>query len=257
MPEFFSQPQFLLLLAVIAVAGVARGMSGFGTGMIVAPVAGAIYGPQWALVIIVIIDVLPTIPVTLPALRHATWREVVPVTVGALALFPVGIAILKAGDPVVLRWVISASILACVAVLWSGWRYTGPRNLAVSAAAGGVAGTLSGIAQIPGPPVIAYWMASGAPALIVRANLLSFFFLSEFISVANLWAADMFDRGPVTLGIAAMPLYFAGLLVGWRLFGLASDRTYRIVTFGLIIAAAVLALPVWDRTIAALVAAFA
>jgi uncharacterized protein len=42
LPDFMSEPQFLLLLAVIAVAGVARGMSGFGTGMIVAPVAGAI-----------------------------------------------------------------------------------------------------------------------------------------------------------------------------------------------------------------------
>jgi uncharacterized protein len=252
-----TEPQFLLLLGVIAIAGVARGMSGFGTGMIVAPVAGAIYGPQWALVIIVIIDALPTIPVTLPALKYASWHEVVPVTIGALLFFPAGIAILKAGDPIVLRWLISAAILACVAILWSGWRYRGPRNAAVSAGAGGVAGMLSGIAQIPGPPVIAYWMASGAPALIVRANLLSFFFLGEFISFGNLWVADMFERGPVTIGIAAAPGYFVGLLIGWRLFGLASDRTYKLVTFGLVIAAAVLALPVWDGTIAVLAAAFA
>jgi len=257
MHALMTDAHFWMLAATVAVAGVARGMSGFGTGMIVAPVAGALYGPQWALVMIVIIDALPTIPLTLPALRHAHWREVIPVTVGALLFFPLGIAILKAGDPAVLRWIISAAILACVAILWSGWRYTGPRNAAVSAAAGGVAGTLSGIAQIPGPPVIAYWMASGAAALIVRANLLTFFFLSEFISIGNLWFAGLFERGPVTVGLAAMPVYFAGLLVGWRLFGLASDRTYRLVTFGLIILAAVLALPVWDSAIAAIAAAFA
>lgn len=250
------EPRFWLLLATIAVAGVARGMSGFGTGMIVAPVAGALYGPQWALAIIVIIDVLPTIPVTLPALRHAQWREVLPVTAGALLFFPLGLAILEAGDPVALRWLISAAILACVAVLWSGWRYAGPRNAAVSAAAGGVAGTLSGIAQIPGPPVIAYWLASGAPAVIVRANLLTFFLLGEFIAVGNLWFAGLFERGPLSIGFAAMPVYFAALLVGSRLFGLASDRTYRLVTFGLIIAAAVLALPVWGSVAAAIEAIF-
>ena len=44
---------FALLLLVILFAGVARGLSGFGNGMIVAPVAGAIYGPKAALALIV------------------------------------------------------------------------------------------------------------------------------------------------------------------------------------------------------------
>ena len=59
------------LLATVLLAGIARGLSGFGTGMIVAPVAGALYGPQVAIVIIVIMDSLPVLPVTLPALRQA------------------------------------------------------------------------------------------------------------------------------------------------------------------------------------------
>ena len=42
------------MLAVVTVAGVARGMSGFGTGMIVAPIAAALYSPRWALVILVV-----------------------------------------------------------------------------------------------------------------------------------------------------------------------------------------------------------
>jgi uncharacterized membrane protein YfcA len=244
--ELFGDPAFLLLAAVIAAAGVVRGMSGFGAGMIIAPIAGAIYGPQWALIIVVVVDALPILPVAIPALRVARWREVAPVAFGTLLFFPVGIAIIRAGDPVMLRWVICAAIVACVAVLWSGWRYIGPRNAAVSGAAGGVAGILSGIAQIPGPPVIAYWMASGLPAVLVRANLLAYFLVGEAISIGNLWVADMFERGPVMIGIAAMPPYFVGLMIGWRLFGMASDATYRRVTFGLIVLAAILAAPLWD-----------
>jgi uncharacterized membrane protein YfcA len=246
MAELLTDPAFLWLAAVIAAAGVVRGMSGFGAGMIIAPIAGAIYGPQWALVIVVVVDALPILPVAIPALRIATWREVVPVAVGTLLCFPLGIAILKAGDPTLLRWLICGAILACVAVLWSGWRYTGPRNAGVSAAAGGVAGVLSGIAQIPGPPVIAYWMASGLPAVLVRANLLAYFLVGEAISIGNLWFAGMFERGPVLIGAVAMLPYFVGLMIGWRLFGLASAATYRRVTFLLIVAAAVLAAPVWD-----------
>jgi uncharacterized membrane protein YfcA len=103
------------LLATVLVAGVARGLSGFGTGMIVAPVAGALYGPQVAVVVIVVMDSLPVLPVTLPALRIARWREVLPVTAGLMLLLPVGIWLLREGDPVVLRWAISLAVLACAA----------------------------------------------------------------------------------------------------------------------------------------------
>jgi uncharacterized membrane protein YfcA len=257
LPELLTEPRFLLLACVIAVAGIVRGMSGFGSGMIIAPLAGAFYGPKAALVVVAILDALPMIPLTLPALKHTVWREVVPVAVGSFLFLPLGLFILRHGDPTVLRWIISAAILACVVVLWSGYRYGGPRGPGVSVAAGAVAGTLSGVAQIPGPPVIAYWMASGLPALIVRANLLSFFLISEFVTLGNLWFADMLKPEPVTIGILAMPIYFLALLAGWRLFGLASERTYRRLTFCLIIAAALLALPLWDPLIARLAAALA
>ncbi len=235
------------LLATVLVAGVARGLSGFGTGMIVAPVAGALYGPQVAVVVIVVMDSLPVIPVTLPALRIARWREVLPVTAGLMLMLPAGVWLLRTGDPIVLRWAISLAVLACAAALWSGWTWRGPRNMAVAAGVGGLAGVLGGIASIPGPPVILYWMASGLPAAILRANMLALFFLGEFLSIANLWAAGLFSIEPVMLGVLAAPAYFAGLALGARLFGLATPQTYRRVTFGLIVAAAVLALPATER----------
>ena len=257
LPELLTDPRFLLLACVIALAGVARGLSGFGSGMIVAPVAGALYGPKAALVVVTILEALPMIPLTLPALRHAVWREVVPIAIGSFLFLPLGLFILRHGDPTTLRWVISAAILACVAVLWSGYRYRGPRSPAVSMAAGAVSGTLSGMAQIPGPPVIAYWMASGLPALVVRANLLAFFMIGDIVTLGNLWATDMLAPEPVTIGLLAMPLYFVFLLAGWRLFAVTGDRGYRLVTFWLIIAAALLALPLWDGVSARLAAAFA
>jgi uncharacterized protein len=237
----------IILLATVALAGLARGLTGFGTGMIVAPVAGAFYGAPAALVIIAVMDLLPTIPVTLPALKHALWREVIPVFIGMAVFFPLGIYVVTTADPVTLRWIISLSILTCVASLAGGRRYHGPRNAPISLGVGGVAGVLSGIAQIPGPPVIIYWMASALPVTIVRANLLTLFFLGEFVTIANLWHAGLLAEKTVAIGIAATPFYFAGILAGWALFGLASEAFYRAATFALIIAAALLTLPLVDR----------
>lgn len=241
MPDF--NAIFIVLAATVFLAGVARGLSGFGTGMIVAPVAAALYGPQAALVVIVVMDSLPTVPVTIPAMKIARWSEVLPILAGLAFLLPAGIWMLKHGDPYALRWGISIVILLLVAGLWKGWRYRGPRNFGVSFGVGGVAGVLSGIASIPGPPVIMYWLASGLPAAMVRANLLSLFLLAEFLSVGNLWAAGMLERPRLLLALAASPFYFCGLLAGWRLYGFASDDAYRRITFMLILASAILALP--------------
>lgn len=242
----------LALFACVLVAGVAKGVSGFGTGMIVAPVAGALYGPKAALVIVVIIDSLPAIPVAVPAMRVARWREVLPVFAGLFCFVPAGVYILKHGNADVLRWLICLTILALVAVLWSGWRYHGPRGAGVSFAAGSVAGVLSGIASIPGPPVIVYWMASAMKAAVVRANLLTLFLLGEFVSIGNIWLAGLMQRDVVLTGIAAAPVYLAGILVGWWLFGFTSEAAYRRLTYVLIICAALLALPLLDGPMRAL-----
>jgi uncharacterized membrane protein YfcA len=245
-------PPFLALAATVIVAGVARGMSGFGSGMIIAPVAAAIYGPQVAVPMLAILETLPTIPVTVPALPLVRWREVLPVTAGLAALLPAGVYVLSHSDAETLRWIICAAILICAAVLWTGWRYRGPRGLPVSFGVGGLSGLLSGIASIPGPPVIFYWLTSDLATKAVRANLLAFFLLGDFLSIASFWVAGLFKPGVIGIGIAAMPFYFAALLVGSRLHGLASDRTYRRVTFGLIVLSAVLALPLIQRMIAML-----
>jgi uncharacterized membrane protein YfcA len=241
-----------VLVAVVLVAGIARGMSGFGSGMIVAPVAGAVHGPTSALVILFILDSLPTVPITVPAMRIARWHEVLPAFAGLFLLYPLGVFILVHGDVTVLRWIIAIAIFASVAVLALNWRYRGPRNLATSFGAGGVAGVLSGIAAIPGPPVIAYWMASDYPAAIVRANLLSFFALEALISAIVLSAAGLIEWQVVIVGLICAPFYFAGLTLGGRLFHRASEQSYRFFTFVLILLAAFLALPLFDGVFASL-----
>lgn len=218
-------------------------MTGFGTGLIVAPVAGALYDPVTAVVVLVIVDSLPTLPITLPALKIARWREVLPILAGMVLCVPLGIQVLKNGDETALRWAISILILCCTAVLWSGWRYHGRRSAPLSLGIGGIAGILSGIAAIPGPPVILYWMASPLPVGVVRANLLTLFLLSEPVSIVNLWLAGLFDRTRLMIALAMIPVYVLALFAGGRLYGIAGERTYRRLAFGLIVAAALMALP--------------
>ncbi len=45
--------------------------------------------------------------------------------------------------------------------------------------------------------------------------------------------------------LVLIPFYAAGLFLGSRMFGLASERTYRLIAYGSILLAAILTLPVF------------
>ncbi|MCI5074616.1 sulfite exporter TauE/SafE family protein [Oricola sp.] len=237
---------FITLLAAIAVAGVVRGFSGFGSGMIVGPVGAMTFGPQVAIVVLLVIDTLPMVPLIVSSARKVSMRELLPVVAGYGLLVPIGIWILKTGDTTMLRWSMSTVILIAAVLLWSGWCYRGPRNVAVRLGVGGMSGFLGGACAVAGPPVILYWMALSTGAGLVRANLLIYFAITQLLSGTGLLVAGILTKQSILLGALCTPAYLAGLLVGARLFGFASDKAYRRVALTIVIAAAILTLPALD-----------
>lgn len=237
---------FAAVLAVLLLAGLVRGFSGFGTGMVAIPVLAAAHDPVTAVVVVAIVDSLPQLPAALPALKHARWREVLPLAAGAILLLPAGLAVLRMGDPLVLRWVICLSVLAGLAALASGWRYHGPRPPALSAGVGAAAGFLGGIAGIPGPPPILYWMASPEPQGVIRANMLALLLVLETATLVNVLAGGLVTPERFALGLSGAPVYLAGILAGRALFPLASPAAYRRLAFAVILFAVLTALPLWE-----------
>ena len=142
-----------LVIAIVFATGIVRGFAGFGSGMIIGPSTAAFFGPQMALAMISIIDAIPTLPLAWANRKSVNWRELWPVVAGYALLVPAGIWLLKSGDPSALRWFISISILLAVAILWSGWKYKGPRNTPVSFSFGAVGGFMGAAAALPGPSV--------------------------------------------------------------------------------------------------------
>jgi len=244
--QILSDPAFHIVLVSVIIAGIARGFSGFGTGMIVAPVAAAMFNPQVALILLVVMDSWPSAIPAIHARKKVQWHEVKPIIFGFILALPLGIAFVKIGDPTMLRWFISTIIFISVAILWSGWQYRGPRSAPISTGVGALCGFLGGATQIPGPPAIIYWMATRTGAGIVRANILMLLLITAFISMGGFWLGGLFTWQAALKGILASPIYFIGIMIGSRLFTLATEKTYRTITFVLILFAAILSLPVLD-----------
>ncbi|MCP4071808.1 MAG: sulfite exporter TauE/SafE family protein [Hyphomicrobiales bacterium] len=245
--ENLTNPAFQIVLLAVIIAGIARGFSGFGTGMIVAPVAAAMFSPKIALIMLVVMDSWPAIIPALQSRRKVQWSEVRPILAGFVLALPLGVAFIKYGDATLLRWFISAIILISVSVLWSGWQYRGPRNFPISASVGALSGFLGGSTQIPGPPAIIYWMATKTGVGIVRANILMLFLMTEFISMGGYYLGGLFTWESALKGLLASPIFFLGIMIGGSLFTKASEQTFRTITFLLILCSAIMSLPVLDQ----------
>ncbi|MEM9277106.1 MAG: sulfite exporter TauE/SafE family protein [Pseudomonadota bacterium] len=244
-----SETAMQIVMAIVFITGIVRGFSGFGSGMIIGPSTAALFSPVTSLAMLTILDALPTLTLVWGARKNVNWREIIPIVIGYALLVPLGVWVLKTGDPIVLRWFISISIFIAVAILWSGWKYTGPRTSPVSFSFGGLGGFMGAAAALPGPPVLVYWLASTARAITVRANMIYYLFLTDLIVIAGYLVGNIYTAEAVMRGLICVPVYFIGILIGTRFFAGASDELYRAIAFIMILISAITSLPVLDSVL--------
>ena len=242
-----SDSRFVAALVVAALSGFVRGFSGFGSALIYIPLVAAIYEPRIAAPTLLLIDLAGSAPFTIRELARCNWREVAPTTIAAALCVPLGVMALVLIDPIVLRWFIAFLVLTLLAVLASGWRYHGKPTLAVSIGVGLFAGFGSGAVQIAGPAVIIFWLGGASNAITVRANLMVFFFLMDFITGAAYLAQGIITTDILAFSVLLGVPFILAMWAGARWFHDASDAAYRRAAYAIIAASALASLPLWDR----------
>jgi len=239
-------PSLVFLLFSATAAGLARGFSGFGSALIFVPLASTAVGPLVAVPLLLVVDGITTLGLVAPAARLANRTDVARMALGALMGVPTGVWLLSRLDPLIIRWSIVAIVILLLALLMSGWRYRNQPKPPVTIAVGAVSGLLTGIAQIGGPPVIAYWLGGAVSAIVMRANFILYFAISTVLSAVGYVWSGLVTAEVLILAACMAPLYAIGVWLGSRMFGMASELTFRRICYAMIAAAAVFSMPILD-----------
>ena len=128
-----------------------------------------------------------------------------------------------------------------------GCRYRGPTRVWLSLAVGAVAGFLSGSVQIPGPPVLIYWLGRKVVSATMRANAIVFFMFTTVIAGIGFLYGGIFTAEVMAKSAALFP----GLRrrnIRRRPHSSAAPARRRIggIAYATILAAAVISMPVLD-----------
>lgn len=236
-----------LLLIATFLGGLIRGFTGFGFAMVFMPIASMAVGPVAALGLIWAVDAIFAFPIAMKSFRLADWHEVVPLILAATVALPLGIALLTSLDPLVMRWLLAAVVLAAVAILASGWRYHGRAGLPLSIGVGGLSGLFNGLASLGGMPLAVFWLgAQRNDARQTRDNLQTYFALATLMSGGILWYKSILTVPVLWQALPLLLPYGLGLLIGMRGFHIASEATFRRIAYIVILMSALVSLPLWD-----------
>lgn len=234
------------LLAVVFLAGMVRGFSGFGTAMIFIPFASKQLEPVTVLIALTVMDIFGPLP-NLPR----SWRDGEPASVARLGLatllaLPLGVYLLLAVPTDVFRYAVSVMAIVVPVSLLAGLRYRGELTSGVLYAGGAVAGLTGGAVGLPGPPVIMLFAASTKAVSVIRANIMMYLFVFDIFLLTWLGLKGQLEAFPIVLGLLFFLPCVAGNIVGAAIFDPRRERLYRGIAYAVIFTAALTSLPLWD-----------
>lgn len=241
----FQTDGLIWLVAIVVVAGLVRGFAGFGSAMIIMPVASSVLSPVEAVIFLVATELVGPLPNLRAAFRDGTPWDVGLLALGALLALPIGLWGLAIVDPRFFGWTVSLTVMALLVLLMTGWRFKGQLTRRMTIGAGALGGFMTGFAGIPGPPVIMLYMASTLPISVIRANFLLYLLALDLMLVPLLWLSNLMAWKIARLGLlVGIPNLIANIL-GAMLFDPKAEVLFRRVAYIVIAASAILGLPLW------------
>jgi uncharacterized membrane protein YfcA len=219
---------------ILAVASFVFGLTGFGIGLVSLSLLPFFVPPTMVVPLITLYGAAFALVMTIQLRRDVMFPQLVSLLIGTVLGAPVGVWVLEAFPPSLLKRLIGLILIAVVVIEWYG---AYPEKLSGrhwGLCAGGLAGLLGGAIGTPGPPVILYAVAQGWSPRVMKAMLQTFFLVNQSVIVANHWWAGLLTREVVWLACLYMVPAAIGVAAGIRLFDRIDQVRFRRLMFALL-----------------------
>ncbi|MCK4867741.1 MAG: sulfite exporter TauE/SafE family protein [Alphaproteobacteria bacterium] len=228
-------PSLLFCMAMVFVASVIRGFSGFGLSALVVSSISLVLPPAEIVPMTLLLEAAASLRM-LPAVRHdLDWKIMGGLLAGAVPAVPAGAWLLASLPDAAMRGVISLLVLGASLMVWRGIVFSRPPGVAAHGATGLVSGGMFGAAAIGGLPVVVYMLAATIPAATTRAVLTLYLMLMGLYGAAVTGAFGLLTVESLWRVALFLPPLFVGVAIGGRKFASAGPDSYRRFTLLLLV----------------------
>ena len=197
--------EYALIAGVIFLAACLQASTGFGMGMLAAPVV-AMVDPALLPATLILLALLVTILVTVRERQHLDLRGTGWALVGRIPGSFLGAWLVALLSKEGLAWVVVVVVLTGLVLAIRGWAPEPVRvNLIAAGAASGIMGTAT---SIGGPPMALVWQSHQGSRL--RGTMSAFFMVGSAISLVALGVAGAVTGQILTLALWMVPAVLGG-----------------------------------------------
>lgn len=237
-----TSPAALAALAAISLlAGLAKGLTGFGGALVMAPLFSFFVPPQQAALLIVLVHAATSLQGVRDWYAQVRWSRVLPFAVLALVSAQLMTHWAAGSDADRMRRIIGACVLLATLPHLSGWRWQHGGRWSSTVLAGLASGAMTAFGGLGGPAAVCYFSGITQGA-VLRANLLGYFALLFCGVTILLAAAHQLQVPHLVLSALLVPAFAAGVRAGERLSPRLPPRLFDRLVCALLLASGLLAL---------------
>lgn len=216
-----------LIVAVVFLSGVLRGLTGFGFAIVATPLMSAIVEPRLAVATCVLLQLAIgalSAPGAWPQCRGQPLGRLL---LGATVATPLGMLVLSAVHPGLQRLIIAAAAFVALVAVWRGRERPITAIIGHPGWIGLASGLLNGLAAMPGPPVVTYFLTAPIPDATARAALIVYFAFAAVVATGVGLATGLIGLPAAVVALAGLPPLLVGTRLGAVLFSRGDPRLFR------------------------------
>ena len=226
-------------LVVVFIAAVIRGFTGFGSALLWVPTLSLVLPPLVVVPVVLILEASASAIMFGKVRQSVDWVGLTWIWIGAAMILPLGIWLLVRLPVDVTRTAIAVTVLAAAVLLWRGIRLQSRFGRPGLVVTGGLAGLLTGLVGIPGPPVFLYYLAAPVEIVVARATIMTYLFGPAFIACIINYTYGLLVPSMIVLAVMLIPVVAFGKWVGHLGFKYADPGIARKVALGLLVVSGV------------------
>lgn len=217
-------------VAAIAIAGVVRGLTGFGFSALAVSSLSLWLPPTQVVPPVLLLEVLASVSLLPSVWRDIHWNWMAWLIAGNVIGIPLGVALLASGDAYAVKAAIAALVLLFAFALARRWRPPWHDGRAVRLGTGLASGVCNGLAAIGGLAAVVMLLSTTVAVASARATLIGLFLFTDVYSLAVAATHGLVGTPMLVATAWLVPPMLAGVAFGSRWYARTdADRFKRYV----------------------------
>lgn len=217
----------LVGIAVIFLAGMTQGLTGFGFALVAVPVLVIFLPPKIVVPVVLIQSALINIFIFFKVKEWVDLKRIIPLMIAGVIATPLGTYLLIVLDVKLLRILIGVVIVVSAIALLRGLRIQIKNERLAFGPVGFLSGILSGATQMSGPPVALFFANQGVEKQVFRANLVAYFMVLNVATIPSAAVGGLMTEQVLSYAALFLPSMIGGAIAGMALAHRVEESLFR------------------------------